>query len=180
MFAKPVNGGLLLIIGLPLFAIFASVGTTIVAFTRGDSTLPGEYHWEGMRLDRDFADAQRAFELDARATLHVTPSAGLCRVALQLNGPMPRTLRLNLIHSTRPDLDRKLRLDRAGAGYEGACGVLPRGHWHLELMDAADTWSVREDVSGTLDGAKLSARPTTAGAISNQASAGTHSDSPGR
>ncbi len=181
MFAKPINGGLFLIIGLPLFAILASVGTTVIAFTRGDPTLPGEYHWEGMQLDRDFADAQRAFELDVRGTLYVTPSAGLCRVALQLTGAsLPQKLRLSLIHGTRPGLDRQVELNRAGSGYEGACGALPIGHWHVELTDAARSWSVRQDVSGNLDGAKISARATAVGLNPGNASAGAGHDSDAR
>ncbi len=31
--------------------------------------------------------------------------------------------------------------------------------WHVELSDLAGTWSVREDVTGVLDGASISARP---------------------
>jgi hypothetical protein len=159
MFAKRLNGGLILTIGLPLFAIFASVGTTIVAFTHGDSTLPGEYHWEGMQLDHDFADARRAFELNVRATLYVTPSAALCRLAVQLDGVPAEALQLRLIHGTRPDLDREVRLSREGSGYEGQCGALPAGHWHLELADETAAWTVRADVFGALDGTTISARP---------------------
>jgi hypothetical protein len=158
MFAKRINGGLLLTIGLPLFAICASVGTTIVAFTRGDPTLPGEYHWEGMQLDRDFADANRALELNVRATLFVTQSSGLCRLSVRLEGPPPEALRLSLIHGTRPDLDRQVPLSRAGSAYEGQCGAVPPGHWHVELTDEAGAWSVREDVFGALDGKTISAR----------------------
>ncbi len=84
MFAKPINGGLWLVIGLPLFAILASLHVTFVAFTRGDATLPDEYHWEGMQLDRDFASAQRAAALDVRATLRLLSATGDCQVTLWL------------------------------------------------------------------------------------------------
>ncbi len=159
MSEQRINWGLVLTIGLPLFAIFASVGTTVIAFTRGDSTLPGEYHWEGMQLDHDFADARRAFDLNVRAQLHLVPAAGLCRMSVQLEGPSPRALRLSLIHGTRPDLDGQVELTRTGSAYEGQCGALSSGHWHLELRDDAGSWTVRQDVSGALDGATISARP---------------------
>lgn len=158
MFAKPINGGLLLTIALPLFAICASVGTAVVAFTRGDSTLPGEYHWEGMQLDHDFADASRASELNVRATLSVIQTSGLCRLSVQLEGAPAERLQLSLIHGTRPDLDRHVALSRTGSVYEGQCGALPSGHWHLELADAVGGWAVREDVFGSLDGKTISAR----------------------
>jgi hypothetical protein len=156
MNGKSINGGLLLTIGLPAFAIAFSLGATVVAFTRGDATLPEEYHWEGMQLDRDFADAQRASDLDVRATLQV--AGGVCRLTLQLDTPPPQTLQLSLVHATRPDLDREVRLSRVGQIYEGKCGPTMDGHWHVELADASREWTVRQDWTGALDGARLSAR----------------------
>jgi hypothetical protein len=159
MAGKSINYGLLVTLGLPVFAIVASVGVAIIAFTRGDPTLPDEYHWEGMQLDRDFADARRASDLDVRATLRLLQPEGICRVILRLDGAPPRAIQLNLVHGTRPDLDRQVRLLPGGEGYEGRCGAMPSGHWHLELVDGAGSWSVHEDISGTLDGASISARP---------------------
>jgi len=157
MSRKSINSGLLVTIGLPLFAIFASVGVAVIAFTRGDPTLPDEYHWEGMSLDRDFADARHAAELHVHATLSILSSTGMCKVALQLGAAAPAALSLNLVHATHPDLDRHVRLARTGATYEGYCGELPPGHWHLELSDLGGSWSVREDVLGALDGSSLGA-----------------------
>jgi len=157
MSRKPINSGLLVTIGLPLFAILASVGVAVVAFTRGDPTLPDEYHWEGMSLDRDFADAKRASELNVHVTLRMMPAIGLCQVALQLRAVRPASLTLNLVHATHPNLDRRVRLSPVNSTYEGYCGVLPSGHWHLELSDPGGDWSVRGDVLGALDGSSLSA-----------------------
>jgi hypothetical protein len=157
MSKKPFNSGLLVTIGLPLFAIIASVGVAVIAFTRGDPTLPDEYHWEGMSLDRDFADAHRASELNVRATLRMLSPTGVCQVALNLGSVPPAALTLNLVHATHPDLDRHVRLSRVNSTYEGYCGALPSGHWHLELSDTGGSWSVRGDVSGALDGSSLSA-----------------------
>jgi len=158
MTRKPINSGLLVTIGLPLFAIFASGSVAVVAFTRGDPTLPDEYHWEGMSLERDFADAHRAYDLNVRATLRIAQSTGTCRVALQLGGELPSVLTLNLVHATHPDLDRQMRLTRTSSAYEGHCGDVPAGHWHLELSDVTGSWSVRKDVIGTVDGTSINAR----------------------
>ena len=164
MTRKSINSGLLVTIGLPLFAIFASVGVAVIAFTRGDPTLPDEYHWEGMSLDRDFADARRAADLNVHATVQTLPATGTCRVTLQLDGALPPDLTLKLVHATHPDLDRQVRLPRTGASYEGHCGVVPSGHWHLELSDVAGSWSVRKDVLGGLDDITIDARPPRAAA----------------
>src|SRR6185312_4339465 len=97
---KPINSALILTIALPLFAIGASVGIAVVAFTRGDPTLPDEYHWEGMSLDRDFADSRRAADLNVHATVQTLPATGTCRVTLQLDGALPPDLTLKLVHAT--------------------------------------------------------------------------------
>ena len=159
MRVKAINSGLLVTIGLPLFAIVASSGLAGIAFMRGDPTLPDEYHWEGMSLDRDFADARRAAALDVRATVRMLGSTGTCRVTLQLNGASPAVLTLRLVHATQPELDREIRLPHTGSGYEGYCGTVPSGHWHVELSDVGGRWSVRKDVVGTVDGARVEARP---------------------
>lgn len=162
MTRKSINAGLLVTIGLPLFAIVASVGVAVIAFTRGDPTLPDEYHWEGVSLDRDFADARRATDLNVHATLRTLTATGTCQVTLRLDGSSPSILTLNLVHATHPDLDRQIRLTRQGASYEGHCGIIPSGHWHLELSDPAGNWSVRKDVLGELDNIVVDARPAPA------------------
>ena len=157
--SRGINSGLLLTIALPAFAILASVGAAVVAFTRGDVTLPDEYHWEGRQLDNDFAAANRAAALGVRARLRETFATGTCLVTLRLNAAPPPALRLTLIHATRPELDREVTLHRFDDGYEGFCGTVPSGHWHLELTDAAAGWSVRQDFAGTPDGVRIEALP---------------------
>jgi len=157
--SKSINAGLFVTLALPAFAIVASLDVTYIAFRQGDATLPDEYHWEGVQLDRDFAGSRRAADLDVRALLQLTPGTQTCTVKLQLNGTVPRALVLKFVHSTRPDLDRRIRLAPSTDGYVGHCGVVPEGHWHLELADEAGSWAVREDVFGALDGSKISARP---------------------
>lgn len=158
MATKSINSGLLVTLGLPLFAILASVGVAIIAFTRGDPTLPDEYHWEGLSLDRDFADARRASDLNVQAILQLATTSGTCRVVLKLDADSPQALTLKLVHATHPDLDRQVSLARTASGYEGHCGAVPAGHWHLELSDIAGSWSVRTDVTGALDRTEISAR----------------------
>jgi hypothetical protein len=155
---KAINSGLLVTLGLPLFAILASTGVAVIAFTRGDPTLPDEYHWEGMSLDRDFAAADRAAALNVHAIVSAVPSAGKCRLTLQLDAAPPSAVTLKLVHATHPDLDRQVRLARSGTAYEGQCGAIPSGHWHLELSDVSGGWSVRREVVGSLDGVAVDAR----------------------
>jgi len=144
------NAAVILIIALPAFAVLASVGTAFIATTSGDPPLPGQYHWEGDKLDHDFADAHRAAALGLEATLDLQPSQGLCHLSLQLASAMPGEVLLDVIHVSRPELDHQMRFTRNGSSghYTAACTALPSGQWHLELKSPAGDWSYRQDWTG--------------------------------
>ncbi|MBS0421258.1 MAG: FixH family protein [Proteobacteria bacterium] len=152
--SKPIhrgpNAAVILAIALPAFAVLASVGTAWVAMTSGDPPLPGQYHWEGDRLDHDFADAHRAAALGLAATLDLQPAQGACHLTLQLASDMPTEVALDVISASRPELDRQMRFvrDRSSGNYTAACTPLPAGSWHLELRSSAGEWSYRQDWTG--------------------------------
>lgn len=155
------NPVLLLTWGIPLAAVLASFLTLGIALSGTDTPLPEDYHWEGMRLDRDFERARRAAELDVRATLQVLAAEGLCRIELRLAGRPPEALDLALVHGTLPALDQRVRLLPAGAQrYEAPCRAPPAGPWRIGLADAGGLWSVRVSTSGALAAVAVSARPT--------------------
>jgi len=155
------NPTVALIIGLPSFAVLASVGTAVIAVTRGDPVLPGEYHWEGQTLDRDFALSQRAVELKVRAVLHLQPAQGECHASLRLNGPMPAAIEVRLTHVSQPMLDRRVQLRRIAetSDFSAPCTPSPSGQWHVELSDAGRSWSFREEAAGALATVNISTDP---------------------
>jgi hypothetical protein len=112
--------------------------------------LPGQYHWEGDRLDHDFADAHRATALGLAATLDLQPAQGACHLTLQLASNMPSEVGLNVISASRPELDRQMRFAREGSSsnYTAPCSALPPGSWHLELKSPDGDWSYRQDWTG--------------------------------
>src|ERR1700744_5390035 len=109
MRSAKINPALILTITLPLFAVVASVGTAVVAFSRGDPPLPGQYHWEGDKLDQDFTQSRRATQLHLEARVDLRPVNGVCHLTLALDGPRPSEVDLTLIHGAYPGLDRDLR-----------------------------------------------------------------------
>ena len=153
-----INATVVLVIGLPLFAIVASVGTAVVAVTRGDPVLPDQYHWEGDKLDHDFALSQLAARRHVSADLRLQPAQGSCRVDLSIDGAPPQELDLTLIHGSNASLDRQMRFLRNGASssYTAQCAQIPSATWHVQLADGQNTWTFREDVIGDLDNVKLS------------------------
>jgi hypothetical protein len=161
------NPALIATIVIPAFAIAASVATVGVAVLYGDRELPEQYHWEGFRLDRDFALAERARELDVRIAFGRIGAGGTCSADLDLRGPASGTLTLRLTHATLPVHDRFVELRRVSASehgalthahYAAACEALPEGHWRLEISDSQMGWSIRQSVAGTVNGLSIAAR----------------------
>ncbi len=154
-----INAVAVLTIGLPLFAIVASVGTAVIAISSGDPPLPDQYHWEGDKLDHDFAGAQRAAALGLQARLELQPAAGECHLSLQLKTDLPAALDVTVVHGSRPEFDRQIRFLRAGdsSSYAAPCPTVPRGQWHVELKDPAGGWSFRQEWSGTTPTLSMSA-----------------------
>jgi hypothetical protein len=159
---KPRNPVLWIAVALPLVTVLASFATLGAALVHPDNELPEQYHWEGFRLDRDFARAQRASALGVRASFEGLGTAGRCVVRLELQGTAPRSLSLRLTHGTRSSLDQSLVFERvpdeAGrATFIGDCRKTPHGHWRAELNDAENGWSIRQNLRGSLADVVLSA-----------------------
>jgi hypothetical protein len=157
------NPVLWITLALPLVTVVASFLTLGAALVHPDDELPEQYHWEGFRLDRDFARAGRAAALGVRATFEGLGTTGQCGVTLELQGTTPRSLSLRLTHATRPSLDQELVFDRVanhsgGATFTGDCQAMPEGHWRAELSDAENGWSIRQNLRGSLSHAVLAAR----------------------
>jgi hypothetical protein len=151
-----INPAAVLMLALPLFAVVASVGTAFVALSQGDPPLPGQYHWEGDKLDHDFAQSQRAAELHLNATLDLRPDrTGVCHLTLRLDGKStPASLNLSLIHVSNPALDRSIRFVRTSdpSSYSAPCAPLAAARWHIELSNPERTWSFRSATSGQQPG----------------------------
>ncbi len=152
------NPALAAMIGLPVFAVVASLGLTVAAYLQGDPELPQEYHWEGSQLDADFAAARRAAELNVSAVLQLPTASGTCRISLTLDAAPPAVLTLSLVHDSRPELDQRLRLVRRNGLYEARCRIPAAAGWRVELADEPSTWRVRQEFSGSLANVALSAR----------------------
>ncbi|MFO7276759.1 MAG: FixH family protein [Pseudomonadota bacterium] len=153
-----LSPALIVAVAIPTVAVVASLATVALALAHGDRELPAEYHWEGFRLDRDFARFERAFELDVRGTLEI--DAGQCRLALEQRGSPSQSIELHLAHATLPKLDRRVTLQRVGSHYEAACDPVPAGSWWVEISDPEGEWAVRQHVWGSLAQADIAARST--------------------
>jgi hypothetical protein len=131
---------------LPLSAVIAGLTTLGIALKMGDRALPEDYHWEGARLDADFARARKAAAMGLEVTLQIRDGACLARIRNLADEP--KALNLLLANGTDAGLDRRVRLARIGpAEYRAGCAALPAGKWRVGLDDESMKWALR----GTAD-----------------------------
>lgn len=163
------NPVLMLTFALPLIAVIAGVATLMIAVERGDSSLPEQYHSEGLQVDQDFKRAKHAAERQVTALIKNLGSGAACTVELRAQGVLPDSLRVSLTHGSEPARDQHVVFLRVAsphpsevdsATYLARCNAIPSGHWRLELADSMNTWSIRRNLSGPLDVVALSAANT--------------------
>jgi len=131
----------------PFFVVVAGLITAVVAFRGADPLVAEDYYKQGLAINRVLERDQRAAALHVKAQLWYAADSGRVRVQLGKDGALPATLRLQLAHATRAQLDTTVMLQSIGAGlYEGPLPARAAGHWSL-VIDGAD-WRV----AGTWDG----------------------------
>lgn len=142
---------------LPGSAVVAGLATLAIALRSGDRPLPESYHWEGARLDADFARARTAAALGIEVRFGIRD--GQCQATVTHVPADPAALNVQLVHSDDAGLDRQLRLMRVAPNeYRAACAPLASGNWRVAFADDAAQWSVRAVASGNLESVALRAR----------------------
>lgn len=136
---------------LPAAAVVAGLATLGIALRHGDRELPPAYHWEGERLDQDFARARLAAAHGIGLSLDMPAAPGECVASLRHAPGDPAALTLLFTNGVDPGLDRVVMLRRAARGeYRGSCAPLPAGRWRVALEDDAGAWAIRTQVAGDI------------------------------
>jgi hypothetical protein len=150
---------------IPAATVVAGLTTLGIALRSADHPLPPAYHWEGERLDRDFALARNAATHGIEMTFKLDADALACSAALRKAPDDPATLTLLFTNGSDAGLDRVVLMKRVEAGqYRGTCGPLPAGRWRLAIEDAAGAWALRDEFNGRVDQLELRAHDPGAGA----------------
>src|SRR5436309_2221760 len=132
---------------LPAAAVVAGLTTLGIALRHADRPLPAAYHWEGERLDRDFAQQRNAAAQGIHAALSTNTAAGVCTATVNAaTGSAYRdAASLTLLFANGADaaLDRVVLLKRVAEGeYRGTCAPIPPGRWRIALQDDPGQWSI--------------------------------------
>jgi hypothetical protein len=142
---------------LPGSAVVAGFATLFIALRSGDRPLPESFHWEGARLDADFARARSAAALGIEVEFDARH--GQCHVVVRHIPRDPAAINLLLTNGGDANLDRRLRLMRIAPGeYRAACAPIAPGRWRVTLDDDSGTWSVRDIATGNLETLAIRAR----------------------
>jgi hypothetical protein len=140
-----------LLISLPASAVVGGIITIFLAVNSPNAMVVDDYYKEGLAINEKKQRQANAARMALRGLLRHDGS----QLTLSLSSAAPVTedaLSLHIVHSTRPELDRQLNLQRTGEGrYAGETAWLPPGTWYLRLEPADKAWELRARI--TSDGA---------------------------
>ena len=143
-------------LGIPAFAVVASILLVFEAVRSAEPELPAGYAVEGRALDADFAAARRAGLAGLALELDMRPD-GQLRLTAQARDrdALPPTLSVQFTHTTLPMRDRQtvLRRDATGA-YTGRILPLETGHWWIQIDGKAEygaPWRLRSRFHAPLE-----------------------------
>lgn len=143
-------------IGIPAFAVVASMLMIFEAVRSKDPELPTEYAVEGAALDAEFAATERAHRAGVVLTLEYgTPGRLRIRASASDASALPRELAVHFTHMTQPALDRHIVLQRgAENSYSAEFQPLERGRWLLQIDGkpaSGEVWQLRKRMHAPFD-----------------------------
>ncbi|QIB67512.1 FixH family protein [Kineobactrum salinum] len=138
------------LIVLPSVVVIASFYTLYLAILHSDDLVVDQYYKDGLAINRQLEQKQRAATLGITARFTITPQ----QATVELAGPVASpTLELALSHPMEADRDFGIVLQQVAPGiYSGVLDTPVRSRWHWQLRDPDDpTWHL----DGVLSAADL-------------------------
>lgn len=126
----------------PAAVVLAGIYTIWLAFSRPDALVVDDYYKQGKAINQDLRRDHAAAALGLSFSLRYDAAAG------RLNGrmlgreqPVAGSLRLRLIHPTRPDLDVGfiVQADQNGA-FSATLPLLERARWQVQVESETRSW----------------------------------------
>ena len=126
------------VLAIPSSAVIMGIVMLTLAVQTWSGLVVDDYYQQGKRINRVLARDRLAWELGLAADLSIDARGGI-EIRFDANNP-PLTadlLTLELIHATRPGLDRKLGLHRVDTRlFRGETTLSGQGRWNLFLQTA--------------------------------------------
>lgn len=125
----------------PALVIVAGIATAFLAVMGEDGLVAGDYYRQGLSINRTLGREERARVLGVTAVVQLAASRDRIRVAIGGRTSGAATIRLSLVHATRPGQDQSVLLVAMPDGsFEGRLRQIGSGPWRAILDDERSGW----------------------------------------
>ena len=149
-----------ILMAAPAAAVLGGIVIAYLAVLHDDPLVADGYYKEGLAINRVLERDRAARDAGYRAQVLFSEDGTRVRVHLGGAGALPASLRLQLIHPTRAELDRTATLHAVQAGwYEGELGLGTAPRWRVQLEDDRRAWRLAGEWRPREGGALVLAPP---------------------
>jgi hypothetical protein len=125
----------------PAAVVVGGLVTAYLAVAHDDPLVVDSYYQEGLAINRVLERDHAARQAGYQAQVLFSEDGARVRVHLAGASAMPESLRLQMVHPTRAELDRAATLRAVQAGwYEGEIGLSAAPRWRVQLEDDRRGW----------------------------------------
>jgi hypothetical protein len=132
-----------LLISLPASAVFGGIATFVLAVNSPNALVADDYYKQGLAINRQTERLRTASGLGLEGLLRADNEF----IQLELQAAklqFPASLKLELIHATRDELDKSVTLNRIDNNlYRAPYQPLQTGNWYLRLQADNGQWELR-------------------------------------
>lgn len=132
-----------LLIALPASAVIGGIVTLVLAIQSPNALVVDDYYKQGLAINQQRQRSRVADNLGLKGLLRAHEAS----LTLQLTGSVPvsaESLTLEIIHSTRAELDRTVVLRRTADGlYAADMPEISPGTWYFRLLAEDSSWEIR-------------------------------------
>lgn len=112
---------LILVLGGPLFVVFASIWTMIIAASGADQVVAKDYYRQGLMINTNIQRDEKARQLQLHAKLSIDIRADIIQLKLASQGEFPESINLSLAssgasHNSVSEVIRRLPLKQVSKG----------------------------------------------------------------
>lgn len=136
-----------LLIALPASAVIGGIATIYLAMQSPNALVVDDYYKAGLAINQVKHQQMQARQMQIKGLLRA--DGNLLKLVLSGNQTInDATLKLNMIHSTRAELDQQITLQRQSENsYSASMPDLTPGIWYLRLEPADQSWELRDRLS---------------------------------
>lgn len=159
------------LIALPGSVVIAGIVTIYIAMENPQPLVKSDYYKEGLAINRDLADEQKALDSGITASINLQAESQLIYIELSAKDSvlLPPQLELSLIHPTDDKLDNKFLLNREANSLRYATTLerdvikqLSSQRWYIQLKPSfissiGESWLLRGELFAEMPLTRLGA-----------------------